>query len=414
MKPFRIEIPQADLDELRRRIGATRWPSELAGVGWSRGVPVTYLRELADYWRTHYDWRAAEARLNSFPQFITEIDGANVHFLRVPSPEPHALPLILTHGWPGSIAEFLPVIEPLTDPRAHGADPADAFELVIPSIPGYGFSGPLREPGWNIRRTARAWAELMRRLGHDRYLAQGGDFGALISLELSRVAAEHVVGVHSNMLPAVGHAERLSDSDQRRVDLMARFIAELSGYMKIQSTRPQTLAYGLTDSPVGQLAWIVEKFKEWTDSVTVPEDAIDRDLLLTNVSIYWLTGAAGSSAQFYYEVAEILPTAAEPPPPGPVPVPVGAAVYAKEIFLPVRRFAEQTYPTLAHWSEFGRGGHFPAMEQPDLFTADLRAFARKLRALPAPAQRSRPSPAETAPVHGAPVPGVPAHEPKAV
>jgi pimeloyl-ACP methyl ester carboxylesterase len=384
MRPFRIEIPQADLDDLRRRIADTRWPDELPGVGWDRGVPLGYLRELADYWAESYDWRAAEARLNAYPQFITEIDGADVHFLHVRSPEPDALPLVLTHGWPGSVAEFLDVIGPLTDPRAHGGDPADAFHLVIPSIPGYGFSRPLRETGWDVPRIANAWAELMRRLGYEKYAAQGGDAGSPISLALATIHPDHVVGVHVNMLmtfPSGDPAEfaALDETDQQRLGLLGRFDQELSGYMKVMATRPQTLAYALTDSPVGQLAWIVEKFREWTDSDKAPEDAVDRDQMLTIVSIYWLTATAGSAAHFYYEGAAAVRALASGMAPPPVPVPVGVAVFPRDIFVPIRRFAERDIPNITRWTEFDRGGHFAALEQPELLVGDVRAFFSGLR-----------------------------------
>jgi epoxide hydrolase len=385
MKPFRIEIPQEQLDDLQRRIADTRWPSELPEVGWSRGVPLGYLKELAEYWRTGFDWRAAEARLNQYPQFTTEIDGAHVHFLHVRSPEPDARPLILTHGWPGSVAQFLDVIGPLTDPRTHGGDPADAFHLVIPSIPGYGFSGPTRERGWDLMRVAVAWAQLMDRLGYDRYVAQGGDFGSVISLMLGGVDHEHVAGVHVNFLPAAAAGDpaqlaSLSEPDVTRLGRLRHFVSDQSGSMKLQSTRPQTVAYGLTDSPVGQLAWIIEKFKEWTDSDKVPEDAISRDDLLTNASIYWLTATAGSSAQMYYEDADLLPTAATPPAPSPpLPIPLGVAVFPQEIILPIRSLADQAFPNIVQWSEFDRGGHFAALEQPELFVEDVRSFVRKLK-----------------------------------
>ncbi|GIH67804.1 microsomal epoxide hydrolase [Sphaerimonospora thailandensis] len=383
MRPYRLEIPQADIDDLHRRIAATRWPDEPPGGGWHRGVPLGYLKELAEYWRTGYDWRAAEARLNQYDQFRTEIDGATVHFLHVESPEPGATPLLLTHGWPGSVAEFLDVIGPLSDPRAHGGDPADAFHLVIPSIPGFGFSGHTREAGWHPHRVANAWDELMRRLGYDRYLAQGGDAGAVISLELARLRPERVAGAHVNMLmafPSGDPAELgdLSDSDRERLAKLSRFDDELSGYMKVQSTRPQTLAYGLTDSPVGQLAWIVEKFHDWTDSAKVPEDAVDRDQMLTNVSIYWFTATAGSSARFYYDSAEGLRQALTGHRPPPITVPVGVAVFPHDIFVPIRRLAERDIPNITHWTEFDRGGHFAAMERPELLVADVRAFARSL------------------------------------
>ncbi|MFF9347242.1 epoxide hydrolase family protein [Streptomyces sp. NPDC014734] len=383
MHPFRIAIPQAQLDDLHRRIEATRWPDELPEVGWSRGVPVGYLKELAEYWRTSFDWRVAEAALNAYPQFVDEIDGAPVHFLHVRSPEPDATALLLTHGWPGSVAEFLDVIGPLTDPRAHGGDPSEAFHLVIPSIPGYGFSTPLPEAGWDTGRIARAWAELMRRLGYDRYIAQGGDAGAVISLALARTDPEHMLGVHVNMLmtfPSGDPAEMegLDGTDLARLGKLSRFEAELSGYMKTQATRPQTLAYGLNDSPVGQLAWIVEKFAEWTDSKELPEEAVDRDRLLTIVSIYWLTATAGSSAQYYYEGAEEVRQAASGAVPPPLTVPVGVAVFPHDIFVPIRRFADRDLPTITHWTEFEHGGHFAALEQPSALAGDIRAFARSL------------------------------------
>jgi epoxide hydrolase len=385
LRPFRIEIPQADLDELRRRLAATRWPAQQPGDRWDRGVPLEYLKELAEYWLASYDWPAAEAELNQYPQFITEIDGTDVHFLHVRSPEPDAMPIILTHGWPGSIAEFTRVIGPLTDPRVHGGDPTDAFHLVIPSIPGYGFSGQPREPGWDMVRIARAWAELMHRLGYDRYICQGGDLGAWISLTLAGVDSPHVRGTHVNFLvtaPPADPAELagLGESDLARLALLARFIDDGAGYMKIQATRPQTLSYGLTDSPVGQLAWIVEKFWDWSGAAKAPEDAVDRDQMLTNVTIYWLTQTAGSAANLYFEVADLLPIAARPPSPSPpLPVPLGVAVYAQDVTLPIRQFADRQFSNIVHWREYDRGGHFAAMEQPDVFVADIRAFAHALK-----------------------------------
>ncbi|MEV4625138.1 epoxide hydrolase family protein [Micromonospora sp. NPDC049523] len=383
MEPFRIEIPQDALDDLRRRLAATRWPDQVPG-SWERGVPLDYLRELAEYWRTSYDWRAAEARLNELPQFVTEIDGTNVHFVHVRSPEADAVPLIISHAWPGSMVEFLDVVGPLTDPRAHGGDPAEAFHVVIPSIPGFGFSGPTAGPGWGIDRIAAAWAELMRRLGYDRYIPQGGDIGNWITLALSGSDPDHILGTHLNFLitpPPADPAELagLTEVELARLDLLPVFLGDLSGYMQIQATRPQTLAYGLTDSPVGQLAWIIEKYWEWTDSAKSPEDAVDRDRLLTNVMIYWLTATAGSSAGFYYEMADRLPTAVPPPPtPPPLPVRLGVAVFPRDLAQPVRHFADQAFPNIVHWSEYDRGGHFAALEQPELFVADLRKFRRTL------------------------------------
>jgi pimeloyl-ACP methyl ester carboxylesterase len=379
LRPFRIDVPDADLAGLRQRLGNTRWPGELPDVPWTRGVPVGYLRELADYWRTDYDWREYEARLNRIPQFTTTIDGANVHFLHLRSAEPQAQPLIITHGWPGSVVEFLDVIEPLTDPRRHGGDATDAFHLIVPSIPGFGLSGPTPDAGWDIPRIARAWAELMRRLGYRRYGAQGGDWGHAITRELGIIDADHVVGVHLNTLLTVpsgdpAEAAALTNADNARLARLARAEPEMSGYMKIQATRPQTLAYALTDSPVGQLAWIVEKFKEWTDSASVPEDAVPRDLLLTNVMLYWLTVTAGSSANLYYETFH----PSSPPSPRQSTTPTGIAVFANDVALPVRRLAERDN-NIVHWSEFDCGGHFAAMEEPDLFIDDLRAFFRQLR-----------------------------------
>lgn len=385
MRPFRIDIPQEALDDLDRRLAATRWPGELPGVGWQRGVPLGYLRELAEYWRTGFDWRKAEEQLNAFPQFLTEIDGVDVHFLHVRSPEPDAMPLVITHGWPGSVVEFLDVIGPLTDPRAHGGDPADAFHVVIPSLPGYGFSGRPQETGWDTARVGRAWAELMRRLDYDRYLVQGGDWGMPVSLQLGLADPAHVAGVHLNMLatfPPQDPAEfaNLDETDLARLEFAANFEQDGAGWRKIQSTRPQTLSYGLTDSPVGQLAWIVEKFKEWTAAETAPEDAVARDRLLTNAALYWFTASAGSSAQLYYESnrldADFVRTWAGP---WQLAAPVGVAVFPQDAVRPIRRWAEQILPTLAHWSEFERGGHFAALEEPELFVGDVRAFARRVR-----------------------------------
>jgi pimeloyl-ACP methyl ester carboxylesterase len=374
---FRVEIPEADLDDFRDRVARTRWAVELPGVGWERGVPLDYLKALAEYWTNTYDWRRCEALLNEFPQFTTSIDGQKVHFLHVRSPEAEALPLIITHGWPGSVVEFLDIIGPLTDPAAHGGDPADAFHVVAPSIPGFGFSGPTTETGWDTTRVAKAWTELMSRLGYERYGAQGGDTGAIVSPQLGRIDSDHVVGVHVNSLVTFpsGHPDDLKDlgdADQKRLELMGRWQNEWSGYAILQSTRPQTLAYALTDSPVGQLAWIVEKLKDWTDpAAELPEDAVDRDRLLTDVSLYWLTATAGSSANVYYEGAKSWGRTSEPS-----VVPTGVAVFPMDVT--IRPIAEREH-NIVHWSEFDRGGHFAAMEAPDLLVADVRAFFRQVR-----------------------------------
>jgi epoxide hydrolase len=379
--PFHIDISDADLDDLRSRIAATRWPSELPNVGWSRGVPLDYLKSLADYWLNSYDWRIHEAALNTIPQFATEIDGQRVHFLHVRSANPDAVPLILTHGWPGSIVEFLDVVGPLTDPAAHGGNPSDAFHLVIPSLPGFGFSGPTSEAGWDSARTARAWAELMSRLGYERYGAQGGDLGSFVSVELGRADAEHVIGAHVNaasygFIPfgEVSDADKatLTGTERARLDRLAKYLDDGSGYFKIQSTRPQTVGYGLQDSPVGQLAWIVEKFNEWTFPATeLPETVIDRDLLLTNVMLYWLTGTISSAANTYYENMHASTWHSQP-----ATTPTGVAAFALD--MAIRRYAEYGN-NITHWSDFERGGHFAALEAPDLFVGDVREFFRTLR-----------------------------------
>ncbi|POX47871.1 epoxide hydrolase family protein [Streptomyces sp. Ru72] len=388
IRPFRLAIPQSDLDDLHDRLDRTRWPDELPGVGWAYGVPLDYLKELVRYWRHDYDWRAAEARLNAWPQFTTEIDGAHVHFAHVRSPEPDATPLIVTHGWPGSIVEFLDVVGPLTDPAAHGGDPADAFHVVVPGIPGFGLSGPTRETGWEAGRVADAWVELMDRLGYPRFGAQGGDWGAAVSRELGRAHPERVIGIHLNLLPGAQQlteptAEELAalspEERERTLTSWQRWSEwqrEGAGYAMLHSTRPQTSAYALTDSPVGQLAWIVEKFREWTDSAELPEEAVDRDLLLTNVMLYWLTGTAGSSSRIYYERAHATGRAAAPAEPSTAPT--ALAVFPAEIQIPLRHRAERT-ENLVRWTEFDRGGHFAAMEEPDLLVEDVRAFFRQLR-----------------------------------
>ena len=379
IRPYRIDIHQSELDDLAERLRRTRWTDPLPGEDWERGVPVSYLKELAAYWSTGYDWRKYEAQLNAYPQYVTEIDGQQIHFLHVRSADPAALPLVLSHGWPGSIVEFMDVIGPLTDPRAYGGDPADAFDVVIPALPGFGFSKPIRERGWDSHRIATAFAELMRRLGYPRYGAQGGDFGAFVSPDLGRVDPDHVVGVHVNAATVgfipfgpIDPADlaALSAADKARLERMNTYLSDGNGYFQIQATRPQTIAHGLTDSPVGQLAWIVEKFKEWTHGGGLPEDSVDRDRMLTNVMLYWLTGTAGSAANIYYESMHSSNW------PTPSAVPTGVAVFAEDIA--IRRFAEQAN-TIVHWSEFDRGGHFAALEAPDLLVEDVRTFFRRFR-----------------------------------
>jgi epoxide hydrolase len=385
IRPFRIDVPDEALVELRERLAGTRWPSEIRDSGWDRGVPLGHLRELAAYWEREYDWRAAEAELNRYPQFTTRIDDADIHFLHVRSPEADALSLILTHGWPGSIVDFLDVIGPLTDPRSHGGDPADAFHLVLATLPGFGFSGPTAEPGWGPERVARAWAELMRRLGYERYGAQGGDWGAVVTPALATVDPDHVVGAHVNAA-SVGFIPwgEVSDADlatfteleHERLARRKRWDDEGQAYFQIQAHRPQTLGYALHDSPVGQLAWVVDKVQEWTFPREAPwEQAIDRDRLLTNVSIIWLSGTGASSAHIYYEAMHPV-SGGRDWSAGPPATPVGVAAFAEDIA--IRRYAERNYDVV-HWSDFDRGGHFAAAEAPDLFVGDLRAFFGALR-----------------------------------
>jgi pimeloyl-ACP methyl ester carboxylesterase len=397
IRPFRIEIPQADLDDLRTRLARTRWPGPgipARADDWSRGVPLDYLRDLAGYWADGFDWRAQEAALNEIPQFTTTIDGQAIHFFHQRSPEPDALPLILTHGWPSSPVEFSKLIGPLTDPRAHGGDPADAFHVVVPSLPGYGFSNPIGPAGFDLFGVARAWAELMRRLGYRRYAAQGTDVGSGVAGMLPMADPGHVAGVHlsgTGAAPPFGPAlelDGLSPADRERAERFNRFREDGLGYLILQATRPQTLAYALTDSPAGQLAWITEKFHEWTDpAATLPEEAVDRDQLLTNVSIFWFTESGASAAHAVYEGMQAWRAfaaqqeqgdAQQWQQPGP---PTGVAVFAADSTI---RSLMDPGGRIAHWSEFGRGGHFAAMEVPDLLTTDIRAFCRPLRSGPAP------------------------------
>ncbi len=339
-------------------------------------MPVEYLQRVVDRWLA-YDWRVWEARLNEYEQFTTRIDGQRIHFVHARSPEPDALPLILTHGWPGSIAEFLDIIGPLTNPRAYGGDPADAFHVVAPSVPGHGFSVPLEQPGWDHLRIARAWAELMNRLGYPRYGAQGGDTGSVVSPLLGRIDPDHVVGVHINgglAFPASrpGDFDNLSEKDQAKLDAAQRLLQTGTGYAELQSTKPQTVSFGLSDSPVGQLAWILEKFHDWTDPArTLPEDAVQLDHLLTDVSIYWFTNTSATSANLYYENRHT----AEPTP-GPGRVPTGVAVFPTD---PAMRHILEREHNITQWTEYDRGGHFAALEAPDLLIDDIRRFFRGLR-----------------------------------
>ena len=381
LTPFRIAVPDAALDDLKARLAHTRWPEEAPGAGWTRGVPADYLKELCEYWRTGYDWRLHESKLNEYPQFTTTIEGQTLHFLHVRSPEPNATPLMLIHGWPGSIVEFMDMIEPLSDPLAHGGDAADAFHLVIPSIPGHGYSRPLTDTGWTHRRIAWAFTKLMERLGYERYGVQGGDAGAFIAPWMGRLDREHLAGVHVNSLVQIPSLTQIllglvtfSKKERARLDRFKHFRDEMMGYAHIQGTRPKTLTYGLNDSPVGQLAWIVEKFKEWVDpAALLPDDAVDRDHMLTNVSLYWFTGTAGSSANLYYESLHD-PLAKKRPPRNEVPT---AVAVSRTQDVTIRRWAEREN-NIVRFTEFAHGGHFAALEAPEFLVDDVRTFFRSL------------------------------------
>jgi epoxide hydrolase len=373
--PFRIDIPEADLDDLRQRLRRTRWPEPETVDDWSQGIPLAYMKDLCDYWAEEYDWRKTEARLNAFPQFRTEIDGLGIHFLHVRSNEPDALPLILTHGWPGSIVEFHKVIEPLTNPAAYGGDRADAFHVVCPSLPGYGFSDKPTRAGWSVTRIGAAWAELMARLGYHRYGAQGGDWGASITTCIGQQDVEHLAGIHLNMpvaLPDPATAENPTEQEQAALASLSHYDRWDSGYSKEQSTRPQTLGYGLVDSPTGQCAWIVEKFWSWTDCDGDPTNVLTRDELLDNVMLYWLPGTGASSARLYWESFNDFNL-------DPVIAPTGCSIFPKEIIRSSRRWAEKRFTDLRYWNELEKGGHFAAFEQPETFVNELQTFFRQVR-----------------------------------
>lgn len=379
IRPFRVQVPDADLADLRRRLSDTRWPDDETVDDWSQGVPLDYLRSVCSYWRDSYEWRRCERHLNAFPQYCAEIDGVDIHVVHVRSAETAATPIVLTHGWPGSVLEFLDVIEPLVDPVRHGGEASDAFHLVIPSLPGFGFSGKPRRTGWNRERVADAWATLMTALGYDRFIAQGGDWGASVSNQLAIRHPDRLIGVHVNLV-SVGppkHAPAVSsDEDAAAIAEWERVDAHQSrwevGYMHQQRTRPQTLGYGLTDSPAGQCAWILEKFRSWSDCGDDPVGGFGVDRLLDNITLYWLTASATSSARFYWEC--------QPAPfDSVIDVPAGATIYPKEIRRPRRQWAERVYRDLRYWSEVDRGGHFAALEVPAVFVDEIRSFARALR-----------------------------------
>jgi epoxide hydrolase len=374
---FQIRVDDSVLEDLRTRLEQTRIPDQIEGTGWEYGIPLDYLRELVEYWREGYDWRTQEARLNELEHFRTCVDGQSIHFIHARSEHADALPLLLTHGWPGSVLEFLDVIPRLTAPEAHGGHAADAFHVVAPSLPGYGFSEPTRTRGWNVQRIARAFVELMGRLGYSRYGAQGGDWGAQVSTRIGALDPEHCAAIHLNMPIADPPEDRVPLSDVDKADLaaMQSFQREESGYALEQATKPQTLGVALNDSPAGLLAWIVEKFRTWSDCDGHPENVFTRDQLITNVMVYWVTQTIASSARLYWEHQHVGSGEA---PPQFVGVPTGVARYPKEVLRFPRSWVERRY-NVTHWAVMPRGGHFAAMEQPELFTEDLRNFFRTMR-----------------------------------
>jgi pimeloyl-ACP methyl ester carboxylesterase len=380
--PFRIDVPESELRDLRERLGRTRWPERETVDDSSQGVPLAYVQELCAYWAEGYDWRATEARLNALPQFRTELDGLGIHFLHVRSPHAEALPLVLTHGWPGSVLEFEKVIGPLTDPTAHGGDAADAFHVVCPSLPGYGFSGRPDRPGWGVERIARAWIELMGRLGHTRYGAAGLDWGTSITTSVAQQDREHVAGIH--VIPPLAPPDPatlddLTDAEQAALDALERARTWDSGYAEEQGTRPQTVGYGLVDSPVGLCAWIVEKFWAWTDCDGRLENVVSRDELLDNLMLYWLPGTGASAARLYWESIRQVAQYISGPLGDTVDAPTGCSIFAKENQRPSRRWAERRFTDIRHWHEPDKGGHFAALEQPELFVGELRSFFRHVR-----------------------------------
>jgi epoxide hydrolase len=376
LTPFRLEVPDAALADLRDRLARTRWPESETVDDWSQGIPLEYVRELCGYWAAEYDWRATERRLNATPQFRTELDGLQIHFLHARSPHRDALPLLITHGWPGSVIEFLEVLEPLTNPTAHGGERGDAFHVVCPSLPGYGFSDKPARAGWGVERIARAWTELMARLGYKRYGVQGGDWGGVVTMQIGAVGGVQLAGVHVNTPladpAALSELGELTAREQAALASFARYRRWDSGYSKEQSTRPQTVGYGLVDSPAALCAWIVEKFWSWTDCDGHPENAVGRDQLLDNLMLYWLPAAGASSARLYWE-------SFNEPDFSPIAVPSGCSIFPKEIFGISRRWAETRFTDLRYWNELDRGGHFAALEQPELFVGELRRFFRLVR-----------------------------------
>jgi epoxide hydrolase len=375
IRPFVLAVPQAELDSLRAKLDLVRWPEAETAADWTQGVPLARAKAFVGYWRTQYDWRRCEAMLNRFGQFVTMLDGLDIHFLHVRSRHGDALPLVMTHGWPGSVLEFRKVIAPLTDPTAFGGQASDAFHVVLPSLPGYGFSAKPSAPGWNIERIAAAWAALMARLGYTRYVAQGGDWGAAVTTMLAALKPDGLCAAHMNIVSARSKSlprDAATPEEQRALEAMARYQHSEIGYAMIQATRPQTLGYALADSPVGQAMWIYEKFQSWTDCDGEPENVLTRDEMLDDVMLYWLTNTATSSARLYWQSFFRLPRVK-------VDLPVGFSTFPKELFLSPRHWAAETFTDIRYWNELPRGGHFAAFEQPELFVQELRACFRPFR-----------------------------------
>jgi epoxide hydrolase len=377
IRPFALSVPQSQLDDLHRRIDDTRWPEREPVDDWSQGVPLAALQDFVGYWRNGYDWRGCEARLNAAGQFVTEIDGLDIHFLHAPSPEPGALPLILTHGWPGSVVEFLASVGPLSDPVAHGGRAEDAFHVVVPSLPGYGFSGKPSATGWGVEKTGAAWATLMKRLGYDRWVAQGGDWGGIVTTMIGAQAPAGLAGIHTNMPLGRIRPEDRADDDPKVVKALAagaHYQAVDSGYSKIQATRPQTIGYGLVDSPVALAGWIYEKMWSWTDNAGRPEDALSRDTMLDNIMLYWLTASGASAARMYWESFGTIGRSDFT-----VSLPAAVSVFPREITAAPRKWAERILTNIVYWNEVDRGGHFAAWEQPGLFVNEARTAFRSMR-----------------------------------
>ena len=390
VRPFRIEVPQDELDELRRRINATRWPTRELVTDRSQGVQLAAIQNLARYWTTEYDWRRCEARLNALPQFKTEIDGLNIHFIHVESAHKDALPLIMTHGWPGSVVELLETIGPLTDPTAHGGRAEDAFHLVLPSIPGYGFSDEPTELGWSPIRIGQAWEELMQRLGYTRYVAQGGDVGSQVTDAMGRLGLDGLIGIHTNLLtPALGDAEALSQSppstaERAALDALAEFHATGAGYFVEQATRPETIGYALLDSPIALAAWMIDHDTDSYQKIArgfvdgQPSGKLTREHIVDNITLYWLTGTGAAAARSYWEEGQENARAAGQAP-TPVSIPVGFTTFPGEIWRTPRSWVEKAYPNVIYFNEVDKGGHFAAWEEPGLFSEELRAAFRPLR-----------------------------------